>query len=243
MAFIPAFLAVAMMPVGPGLQTIDMVLGKGTEARPKDSVTVRYKGWLQADGKVFDENTGKDKPPFTFTLGAGQVIKGWDEGVVGMKIGGKRLLCLPPEYAYGEKGVGPIPGNSTLLFEVELLKVDKPGAQPEGKPMIEILEIAAGTGEGAKMGDTVEVHYTGTFPSGEKFDSSRDPGRTPLKVEIGKTGLIKGFTDGLIGMKLGGKRKITIPYQLAYGEAGRPPAIPPKSTLVFELEIMSLKPG
>lgn len=107
--------------------------------------------------------------------------------------------------------------------------------------MIEIEELAMGQGEGAKMGDKVEVHYTGTFLNGEKFDSSKDRGQ-PLEVEIGKTGLIKGFTDGLIGLKVGGRRKITIPYELAYGEQGRGP-IPPKATLVFELELVSLKNG
>lgn len=103
--------------------------------------------------------------------------------------------------------------------------------------MIEIEEIAAGEGPETKHGDTVDVHYTGTFTDGRQFDSSRDRG-TPLTVIIGKTGLIAGFTMGLTGMKLGGRRKITIPYELAYGEAGRPPAIPPKSTLVFDIEIV-----
>lgn len=103
--------------------------------------------------------------------------------------------------------------------------------------MIEIEELAAGDGLETKHGDTVDVHYTGTFPDGRQFDSSRDR-NVPLTVTIGTTGLIAGFTMGLIGMKLGGRRKITIPYELAYGEAGRPPAIPPKSTLIFDIEIV-----
>lgn len=240
MAAIPLFLAMAALraPLA-GVETIDMILGKGKIADNKDIVTVLYKGWLQDTGAVFDDNTEKGRQPFSFTLGSGEVIKGWDAGVKGMKVGGKRLLCIPPEFAYGDKAVGPIPAKSTLIFEVQLLRVDKDGA----KPMIEIEELAPGTGEGAKRGDTVEVHYTGTFLNGEKFDSSKDAGRTPLKVEIGKTGLIQGFTEGLIGLKVGGRRKVTIPYQLAYGEAGRPPAIPPKSTLVFELELVTLKSG
>jgi FKBP-type peptidyl-prolyl cis-trans isomerase len=219
------------------LQMIDMKLGKGATAETGDTVTVMYRGSLQADGKVFDETYGKGKAPFAFDLGAGLVIKGWDEGVKGMKVGGKRVLCIPPELGYGDQTVGPIPAKSTLIFEIELLHVRKKGATP----MIEIEELAMGLGEGAKMGDKVEVHYTGTFLNGEKFDSSKDRGQ-PLEVEIGKTGLIKGFTDGLIGLKVGGRRKITIPYELAYGEQGRGP-IPPKATLVFELELVSLKNG
>ncbi len=212
---------------------IDLVLGTGEPAKKGDVVTVLYKGSLQ-DGKVFDERL--QKAPFVFTLGAGQVIKGWDMGVVGMQVGGKRILQIPADLGYGKDGAGPIPGNATLIFEVQLMKLEKPG----GAPMIEIQEIKVGTGKGAEMGDQIEVHYTGTFPDGKKFDSSKDRG-TPLAVTIGKTGLIKGFTDGLIGLKVGGIRKVTIPYQLAYGEAGRPPVIPPKSTLIFELELVSNK--
>lgn len=222
----------------PNLASIDTVLGKGAAAEKGDVVTVLYRGSLQATGAVFDETSGPGKTPFAFTLGAGEVIEGWDKGVVGMKVGGKRTLCIPPGLAYGDSPVGPIPAKSTLIFEITLLRVDKKGA----KAMIEIQEIEEGKGDAAKEGDTIEVHYTGTFLNGEKFDSSKDRNQ-PLQVEIGKTGLIPGFTMGLVGLKVGGKRKVTIPYELAYGENGRPPRIPPKSTLVFELELVSLKRG
>lgn len=106
--------------------------------------------------------------------------------------------------------------------------------------MIEIQELAEGTGEAAKSGDELEVHYTGAFPDGKKFDSSGDRGR-PFKVKLGSGSVIKGFEMGLTGMKVGGKRKVTIPYDLAYGERGQPPVIPPRSTLVFELELVALK--
>ena len=108
--------------------------------------------------------------------------------------------------------------------------------------MIEIEELAPGTGDGAKAGDTLEVHYTGTFVNGQKFDSSRDRNQT-FKVVLGKTGIIKGFELGLTGMKEGGRRKVTIPYALAYGEEGRPPVIPPRSALVFDLEVVKITKG
>ena len=76
------------------------------------------------DGKVFDTSLAR-KEPFQFVLGVGQVIKGWDDGIVGMRVGGKRILSVPPELGYGPNDYGPIPGNSTLIFEVELLKVDR----------------------------------------------------------------------------------------------------------------------
>ena len=98
----------------------DEVVGTGAAAMPGDLVTVNYTGKL-ANGTVFDTSVGKT--PFPFTLGTGQVIPGWDQGVAGMKVGGKRILIIPPSLAYGPNDYGPIPGNSTLTFEVELLSV------------------------------------------------------------------------------------------------------------------------
>jgi FKBP-type peptidyl-prolyl cis-trans isomerase FkpA len=106
----------------------DTVVGKGKEAVAGKTVEVNYTGWLQdakADkqrGKQFDSSIGRG--PFSFPLGAGRVIKGWDEGVAGMKVGGKRTLVIPPEMAYGKNGAGGvIPPNATLVFDVELLDV------------------------------------------------------------------------------------------------------------------------
>jgi FKBP-type peptidyl-prolyl cis-trans isomerase len=99
----------------------DLKEGNGAEAKKDDEVEVHYTGWL-TDGKKFDSSVGR--APFTFKLGAGKVIKGWDEGVVGMKVGGKRKLTIPPELAYGKRGFpGAIPPDATLVFEVELLKI------------------------------------------------------------------------------------------------------------------------
>lgn len=111
-----------------GLQFIDEVVGKGEEAAKGDQVEVHYTGWLSDNGKKgnkFDSSLDRGKP-FGFRLSAGEVIKGWDEGVAGMKVGGKRQLIIPPSLAYGSRAVGGvIPPNSTLIFDVELLKVTK----------------------------------------------------------------------------------------------------------------------
>jgi len=103
----------------------DTVVGTGKEATAGESVTVHYTGMLP-DGTVFDASRPRGEEGFTFPLGAGMVIAGWDQGVAGMKEGGKRTLIIPPALAYGEAGVpGVIPPNATLIFEVELLKVGK----------------------------------------------------------------------------------------------------------------------
>jgi FKBP-type peptidyl-prolyl cis-trans isomerase len=104
------------------LQTEDLVVGAGEEAKLGDQVSVHYTGWLE-DGTEFDSSLDSGQP-LTFTLGAGDVIEGWDQGVAGMKVGGKRRLTIPPDLAYGAQGFPPvIPPDATLIFEVELLEV------------------------------------------------------------------------------------------------------------------------
>ena len=107
-----------------GLQYLDTTVGEGAEATSGQRVTVHYTGWLYTDGTQgakFDSSKDR-RDPFVFSLGAGMVIRGWDEGVAGMKVGGARTLIIPPELGYGARGAGGvIPGNATLKFDVELL--------------------------------------------------------------------------------------------------------------------------
>ena len=113
-------------PRGEFSQT-DLRVGTGADATPARRLTVNYTGWLydpartESKGSQFETTAGR--APFAFTLGVGSVIRGWDQGVVGMKVGGLRRLIIPPELAYGANGSGPIPGNATLVFEIELLDV------------------------------------------------------------------------------------------------------------------------
>lgn len=107
-----------------GLEYWDIKMGTGATATPGHTVTVHYTGWLASNGKKFDSSVDRGQP-FQFELGQGQVIKGWDEGVAGMKIGGKRQLRIPPALGYGANGAGGvIPPNARLIFDVELLKVN-----------------------------------------------------------------------------------------------------------------------
>ena len=107
-----------------GLVIEDIIEGDGKEANDYNKVVVNYTGKLE-DGSIFDSSLSPGKEPFTFTLGVGSVIKGWDTGVKGMKVGGKRKLTIPPELGYGDRGAGNvIPPKATLIFEVELLEVE-----------------------------------------------------------------------------------------------------------------------
>ena len=129
----PAIAQAAAIPKAPvaaaarPLQKTDTVVGKGKAAAAGSTVTVHYTGWLYSPkepgqhGLQIDSSVGGE--PFTFQLGAGKVIKGWDEGLVGMKVGGKRTLVVPASLAYGNTGAGPIPPNANLIFDVSLLDV------------------------------------------------------------------------------------------------------------------------
>ncbi|MFT3708867.1 MAG: FKBP-type peptidyl-prolyl cis-trans isomerase [Archangium sp.] len=104
---------------------------------------------------------------------------------------------------------------------------------------LQIEDLQVGTGPEAKAGHEVAVHYTGTLTNGSKFDSSRDRG-TPFEFELGAGMVIKGWDQGVAGMKVGGRRKLTIPPELGYGAGGYPPVIPPNSTLIFDVELISV---
>ncbi|MGV8941346.1 MAG: FKBP-type peptidyl-prolyl cis-trans isomerase [Lysobacter sp.] len=137
-ATLAALLAVACTPPGPPpggsvaeLQRIDLKDGSGLVAAPGDQVSVHYTGWLydedapQQRGKQFDSSRERGES-ITFLLGAGRVIRGWDEGVAGMRVGGQRILLIPADYGYGRKGAGGlIPPGASLVFEVELMDVQK----------------------------------------------------------------------------------------------------------------------
>jgi FKBP-type peptidyl-prolyl cis-trans isomerase FkpA len=114
-----------------------------------------------------------------------------------------------------------------------------PSNEPPGPAKLEIVDVVVGKGREVVSGDTIGVHYTGTLMSGKKFDSSRDRGK-PFEFRVGFGQVIKGWDQGVMGMKVGGQRKLTIPAALAYGEKEQP-NIPPNSGLKFDIELMSIK--
>lgn len=121
--FTPSMNAQETSAQAKGVSIRDITVGTGVPAEAGDVVSAHYVGRL-TDGRVFDSSRDRGVP-ISFMLGAGQVIKGWDEGIKGMKVGGKRVLTISPEFGYGDRAVGPIPANSTLIFEVELVALKK----------------------------------------------------------------------------------------------------------------------
>ncbi len=111
---------------------------------------------------------------------------------------------------------------------------------PPPPTKLETVELTAGSGREAKTGDTVHVQYTGTLMNGTKFDSSYDHGGDPFKFTLGKGEVIKGWDQGVVGMKVGSKRRLRIPPDLGYGESGSPPTIPPNAGLLFDVELVSI---
>lgn len=217
------------------VKTTDTVVGKGAGAAKGDILTVLYRGTLASDGSEFDSNMKPDSDPFVLRLGDGMVIPGWEQGLEGMKAGGKRRLEIPYALAYGDQGSPPkIPARADLVFEVELLGLVKQGE--EG--IYDKKTIKEGTGPAIKKGDKVKIHYVGSYLNGKQFDSSRTRNQ-PLDVTVGSGGVIPGMDDGLIGMRKGGKYELIIPPGVAYGAGGRPP-IPGNMTLKFEIEVVSI---
>lgn len=219
----------ALLSQGGKLEIKDTEVGKGIAAQPGDILTVDYTGTLTDDTK-FDSSIGRK--PFQFILGVGQVIKGWDQGMVGMKMGGKRQLVIPGHLAYGDAGSGDIiPPNATLKFDITLHKIDR----------IKSEIVTEGKGDKkAKAGDTCELHIDLTDTAGKKLWSTHEGEGKTFQIVLGRTALIKGFTAGMIGMKQGETRKITVPAEFGYGEKGQPPAIAPNTTLVFKIEMVKL---
>jgi peptidylprolyl isomerase len=234
-----------------GLKYTFKQFGKGAQAKPGDNVSVHYVGKL-VDGKQFDSSRDRNQP-FKFPLGAGRVIKGWDEGVALMHVGDKVMFTIPPQLGYGDRAMGDqIPANSTLNFEVELLDIAEP-VKPWTLTKHDTLTTASGlkyiivqkskdaAAPIAEKGKMVSVHYTGFLLNGKIFDSSVERGE-PISFPLGQGQVIKGWDEGIALMHVGDKMRLIIPSNLGYGAQGAGGGvIPPNATLCFDVELMGVK--
>ena len=231
---------------------------KGAKSKPKDKTAAPVDSAAAADSAAVEEATVDTLTPFAdtyasgepleFTIGVGQVIAGWDKGIVGMKVGEVRKLTIPYVMAYGENSLEGIPPYSDLYFEVELVAAEKP-MEPDVFPAdlnklkwsdkgkgLKIYDEKVGSGKPAMIGTNLKVHYTGWLVSGRKFGSSKDMGK-PFEVVLGAGKMIKGWEQGLDGMREGGVRWLRVSPSMGYG-ASACTMIPPNSTHVFRVELV-----
>ena len=248
-----------------GLKYMDDSLGTGREAKANELVTIHFKGWMVPDGdsvELFsdwslDQNIkvrslGDSKvrnQPVKYVLSTESFIKGTDEGIVGMKVGGVRSMIIPSKLAYGEKGIGFIPPNTDLKVVVELLDVKDrivakmwdvdPGLYKTTASGLKYVIISEGDGPMAEAGKLVTVHYSGYLADSTMFDSSveRDD---PITFPVGQGQVIPGWDEGLQLLKKGSKARFIIPPQLGYGEMELE-KIPKNSTLIFDVELVDVQ--
>lgn len=222
---------------------------KGMKAAKGDKVEAHYTGTL-TNGKKFDSSRDRNQT-FSFTLGRGEVIAGWDEGFELLRQGETATLIIPPGLGYGERDMGDIPANSTLIFDVELVSIKKPikytPYSGKGKDTVRLksglkyIVIHKGNPKmKAKPEQTASIYYAGYFLNGKKFDGNFGTFE-PFDLKVTGAPVIKGWQEILPLMNKGMKVRLIVPPHLGYGERGYPGAIPPNSTLIFDMLMYDLK--
>ncbi len=240
---------ITLNPDNPGppgaLLVQDVTTTDGPAVNAGDVVEVHYVGIALSSGAQFDASWDRGQSFFS-PIGVGNLIPGWDIGIVGMTEGGRRLLVIPADMAYGDAGAGPDIGpGETLVFVVDLLQVvdSTPPDIPditEATDELEIIDVTVGGGDAVEAGDTVTVHYQGNLFDGTIFDSSWGRG-APIAFPIGVGQVIQGWDEGLLGMREGGRRILVIPSDLAYGETGSGGSIGPNTPLVFVVDLLRIQ--
>lgn len=231
-----------------GIKLLLLKQGKGKPLNKGDKVRMHYRGYL-VDDREFD-NSRERNQPFEFVLGMKQVIEGWDIALQYFKPGDMGKITIPPNLGYGDVEMPKIPAGSYLVFDIEILEAirdfapkpfDTKGLTKQTTSSgLEYWIVKEGTGDIPVRGKTVDVHYTGFLENGDIFDSSVLKGQ-PISFRLGVGMVIPGWDEGIGLLKSGGSALLSIPYNLAYGESGRPPMIPPKARLIFNVELIKVK--
>ncbi|MBK8900134.1 MAG: FKBP-type peptidyl-prolyl cis-trans isomerase [Anaerolineaceae bacterium] len=238
-----------------GLEYIEIEEGTGQQAMSGDLVSVHYTGTLE-DGTEFDSSEGGD--PIQFVLGQGSVIPGWDEGIALMRVGGKAELVIPPALGYGDQDYGPIPGGSTLYFDVELVSAEPtptavPTPTPEPPTLVDPQDytttdsglkyyfLEEGDGETPALGEVASVNFAGWVEGGSKFGDSQDG--VPLEFVVGEGQILPGWDEMVQLMQVGDVVQFVLPPELGLGAEGSGNGvIPPNATLIFEMELIEILP-
>lgn len=229
-----------------GVKYIYLEEGTGKTLVNGDKIKFHYVGKL-ADGTQFESSYDYDEP-YIHTVGSADVIVGLADAIGKLKVGDIALLWIPSHLAYGSQGTGPIPANSDLVFQIEIVEViPKPTPfDTEGlnfsttETGLQYCKLNETHGDEARIGDIVFVHYSGYLLDGTMIDSSVERGE-PYGFQLGVDPIIDGWVEGLQLMRVGEKMQIIIPPELAYGERGTPGAIPPNAVLTFDLELISIQ--
>ena len=219
----------------------DVVIGTGAQAIPGDIVRIRYVAWLWDEDGTDRKGQRVDSGEREFVLGVDPVLRAFEEGLSNMRVGGLRRMQVPPEYALGGEGTDNIPPGSTLVFEVELLEV-RPYVTDSAP--FQVIDLREGDGETALNGYVLTVVYAGWL-----YDASGPDGKG-RQFEVNNTGysfplglgeVIEGWEQGLVGMRENGERRLIIPPEMAFGETGARPRIPPNATLLFDITLNGVR--
>lgn len=202
-----------------------------------DFVRYHYNGSL-LDGTFFDSSYSRNRTYDTY-VGRGYVIAGMDEGLIGVCVGEKRTITIPPHLAYGEEGTGSkIPGSAVLVFDVHIIDFHNPSDSTDVTVTFRPQECQRQT----KKGDFVKYHYNASLMDGSSIDSTYNYGKT-YNIVLGANQVVPGMEEGLVGMCVGERRHLVIPPHLGYGERGVTDEVPGSAVLVFDVELMEYEEG
>ena len=227
-----------------GLVIDDLLTGDGAVVEAGDLIEVHYVG-VTLDGAEFDASWNRGQT-FFVPIGVGNLIPGWDQGLIGMAEGSRRMLVIPSDLAYGSAGAGSAIGpDESLVFVVDLLQIvdtESPAVPDiaEAGSTLELIDLTVGDGAEVEAGDTITVNYQGNLLDGTIFDSSWQRGQ-PFTTPIGVGQVIPGWDEGMVGMREGGRRILVIPSDQAYGSAGAGPLIGPDTPLVFVVDLLRVQ--
>ncbi|XP_037544674.1 peptidyl-prolyl cis-trans isomerase FKBP10 [Nematolebias whitei] len=214
------------------IRTVSKPASCSRTSAASDFIRYRYNGTLLS-AETFDSSYSRNSTYDTY-LGQGDLIKGLDEGLLGMCVGERRIIIVPPFLAYGESGHGTkVPPQATLVFEVLMVDV----FNPNDDVTAEVKEVPEGCARRTVAGDYIRYHYNGTFQDGTAFDSSYQRNST-YNTYVGKGYVIRGMDKALQGLCMGERRRIVVPPHMAYGEEGVGNLIPGSAVLVFDIHVI-----